>query len=430
VRDAAEAAAAAGTLVLITCVGNGKFLAMSEPPKTWLACAGRPGSTPVLDGLFVKEPLSGQRVAFRHLQSGHYMQLVPKGQEPAWVVRVERASAGDLETFEIRQAAGHTYVYSVAAGCHLNFRFGDILRGHNKAGQAAGAIPSARMQLTPFGQEELASRMASDVARANEARLEMSSQLSRITTLAATNEVRVIAYGLYGGDARYTVGVLRNAQLAPLVYPGWKVRVYLDGSVPAPVVGELERLGAQLVRADDPAMGGGIGGMFWRFLVAADEQVDRFIVRDSDSRLNARERLAVEEWIQSGTLVHSLRDHPNHDRPLNGGMWGGRKGAVPDMASLIRKSTDKEKYGGDLDFLNEQIWTRRAVKASQMAHDAYSCNKYPNSRPFPTRRPADYQHVGQVFFGDGRPRMPDITDFLITTKAPPECRGQPTWENG
>ena len=105
----------------------------------------------------------------------------------------------------------------------------------------------------------------------------MSAQLSRITSLGASNEVRIIAYGLYGGDARYTVGVLRNAQLAPLVYPGWKVRVYLDGSVPAPVVGELERLGAQLVRADDPAMGGGIGGMFWRFLVAADEQVDRFI---------------------------------------------------------------------------------------------------------------------------------------------------------
>ena len=49
VREAAEAAAAAGTLVLISCVGNGKFLAVSEPPKTWLACSGRPGSTPVLD---------------------------------------------------------------------------------------------------------------------------------------------------------------------------------------------------------------------------------------------------------------------------------------------------------------------------------------------------------------------------------------------
>ena len=35
----------------------------------------------------------------------------------------------------------------------------------------------------------------------------------------------------------------------------------------------------------------------------------------------------------SGTLIHSLRDHPNHDRPLNGGMWGGTKRAVPDMAA-------------------------------------------------------------------------------------------------
>ena len=43
-----------------------------------------------------------------------------------------------------------------------------------------------------------------------------------------------------------------------------------------------------------------------------------------------------------------------------------------------------------------QIWTRRAIQGSQMSHDAYSCNKYPNSRPFPTRRPADYQHVGQA----------------------------------
>ena len=37
-------------------------------------------------------------------------------------------------------------------------------------------------------------------------------------------------------------------------------------------------------------MGGGIGGMFWRFLVASDPAVDRYIIRDSDSRLNPRER--------------------------------------------------------------------------------------------------------------------------------------------
>ena len=59
------------------------------------------------------------------------------------------------------------------------------------------------------------------------------------------------------------------------------------------------------------------------FVDSADEAVDRFIVRDADSRLNPRERLAVEEWIASGKRIHSIRDHPNHDRPLNGGMWGG-----------------------------------------------------------------------------------------------------------
>ena len=85
---------------------------------------------------------------------------------------------------------------------------------------------------------------------------------------------------------------------------------------------------------------------------------------------------------------------------------------------------------GDLDFLNQVVWPRPAVKASQLAHDAYSCRKYPNSRPFPTRRPPDFQHVGQVFFGDGRPRQGDITDFMLDKKAPPACRADPSYVNG
>jgi len=68
--------------------------------------------------------------------------------------------------------------------------------------------------------------------------------------------------------------------------------------------------------------------MFWRFLVADDNSVDRYMIRDSDSRLNDREKHTVDEWIESGYSVHSIRDHPNHNRPLNGGMWGGVKGSV------------------------------------------------------------------------------------------------------
>ena len=49
----------------------------------------------------------------------------------------------------------------------------------------------------------------------------------------------------------------------------------------------------------DTMLRGAIAGMFWRFLVADDPSVDRFIVRDSDSRLNARDAFAVVDWIRS-----------------------------------------------------------------------------------------------------------------------------------
>lgn len=121
----------------------------------------------------------------------------------------------------------------------------------------------------------------------------------------------------------------------------------------------------------------------------------RYIVRDSDSRLNVRERFAVEDWIRSGKGVHSIRDHPNHERPLNGGMWGGVHGAVKDMTKYVKAFSNKGKYGGDLTFLNEKIWPQ-VKHNNQISHDAYSCTKFPNAHPFPTKRPANYQHVGQV----------------------------------
>jgi len=40
-------------------------------------------------------------------------------------------------------------------------------------------------------------------------------------------------------------------------------------------------------------------------------------------RLNARDRLAVEEWIESGLGVHVLRDHVNHCIAMNGSFLRG-----------------------------------------------------------------------------------------------------------
>jgi hypothetical protein len=97
-------------------------------------------------------------------------------------------------------------------------------------------------------------------------------------------EKRVISFGLYGSDPKYISGALRNVQLAATYFPGWVCRFYHDASVPPHALHELEKLGAELVDMAEGGITGGIAGMFWRFLVADDPSVDRFIVRDSDSR--------------------------------------------------------------------------------------------------------------------------------------------------
>lgn len=50
-----------------------------------------------------------------------------------------------------------------------------------------------------------------------------------------------------------------------------------------------------------------VQGMFWRWLVAEDPDVERFLIRDVDSRLNEREARAVDEWILSGKAYHIMR---------------------------------------------------------------------------------------------------------------------------
>ena len=73
---------------------------------------------------------------------------------------------------------------------------------------------------------------------------------------------------------------------------------------------------------------------------------------------------------------------------------------------------------------------RPLLEPELLAHDSYSCELFPGSRPFPTRRPADFQHVGQVFDAAGEPRMGDIDGFLRGNPAPAACRGEPEWTYG
>ena len=128
--------------------------------------------------------------------------------------------------------------------------------------------------------------------------------------------------------------------------------------------------------------------MFWRMLVAEESAVDRFLIRDADSRVNEREAACVREWIASGKGFHVIRDHPNHAKPVMGGLWGARSEIMPGLVEQIHLWTAlslaherDEIYDSDQAFLARIIWPR--FKVDSIQHDSCLLAHFHGSVPIP-----------------------------------------------
>jgi hypothetical protein len=110
-------------------------------------------------------------------------------------------------------------------------------------------------------------------------------------------------------------------------------------------------------------------GLFWRFAPASEADVEIFISRDIDSRLNEREQAAVEEWLSSDKPIHCMRDHIEHNVPILGGMWGCRKGVFHNMKQMISDWGKCDYKGSDQDFLRTVVWEN--LKHLVLAHDKF-----------------------------------------------------------
>ena len=132
-------------------------------------------------------------------------------------------------------------------------------------------------------------------------------------------------------------------------------------------------------------------GLFWRFYPASDPDVAVMVSRDTDSRLTARERAAVDEWLASDRDFHVMRDHPEHDVSILGGMWGVRNGPPRDMRALIDAQRHDDRWQVDQEFLDAVIAprVRRAPAWSTMSIFA--------RRPFPCARVDARMLVGGPF---------------------------------
>jgi hypothetical protein len=198
-------------------------------------------------------------------------------------------------------------------------------------------------------------------------------------------ERNVIAYTLFGASPRYCEPAVLNTRLARELFPHWRCRVYLDDSVPVTVRRRLEAGGAQVVDMSG-ARHAGVHPLMWRFLVADDPVVERFLVRDADALLSEREQAAVEEWVASPYWFHHMRDYFTHTELLLAGLWGGCRGGLPDLEPLMRRwlarQTDVTRFADQI-FLRETVWP--TLRQSVLQHD--DLFGFHGASPFPAHPP-------------------------------------------
>jgi hypothetical protein len=193
--------------------------------------------------------------------------------------------------------------------------------------------------------------------------------------------MKYISYSLWGDKPIYNIGIIRNVQQAKTIYPEWRVVVYYDDTVPKNVIIELKELGVLLFDMTNKSY-----GMFWRFFAADIPDCEYAIFRDADSRLSIREKLAVDEWINSGKSIHVMRDHPAHKIPFGnntlgilGGMWGIKGNLLPMEDTILKFSINKNLiYGIDQTFL-KKIYT--IYNDDKCVHDDFF-----EKIPFPIKR--------------------------------------------
>lgn len=198
----------------------------------------------------------------------------------------------------------------------------------------------------------------------------------------------VISFSLWGNNPKYCIGAIKNAQLAKEIYPDWICRFYVGKDIPNEILSELKSFdNTEVFIMNEPP---NWTGMFWRFYAMFDPSIDILISRDTDSRLSTREKLAVDEWIDSGSPFHIMRDHSWHNTQILGGMWGCLPKCIDkSLLQTILSFDKKDQYDTDQAWLRQIVWP--LVKDIAFVHDEIH-----KIRLFPAPR-VNGEYVGAPF---------------------------------
>lgn len=215
-------------------------------------------------------------------------------------------------------------------------------------------------------------------------------QLWRLTIQQTEKMSLVFSFSLWGNKPLYTHGMIENVLLINKEFPDAFVWIYSSVDVPEPIRSALEK--HPKVRLIPVESRSGTINTFYRFLAIDEPSVSCMIVRDADSRVNARDASAIRQFLANEKLFHIVRDHwGGHRWKLCAGMWGMKKGCLPsgvrmiDLVNAYGSIQQIDSYGIDQHFLQDILYP--ACVHNAMIHDGYGFFEPPKMRtPFLTER--------------------------------------------
>jgi protein O-GlcNAc transferase len=185
---------------------------------------------------------------------------------------------------------------------------------------------------------------------------------------------KIISFSLWGDHPKYLVGALKNIKCQQELFPDWTCRFYCHSQINLSWINKLQKEGVEIILKDEEPVIKHMDapGMFWRFEVLKDKDIERCIVRDTDGRLTQREKNCVIDWEKSGKEFHIIRDHPMHNTKIMGGMWGATSNFINriDYDDLILQFIGLKfinMYATDQEFLARMIYP--LIKDTALIHD-------------------------------------------------------------
>lgn len=181
------------------------------------------------------------------------------------------------------------------------------------------------------------------------------------TVFMSKSPKKIITFSLWGKEEFYNYGAYENAIIAKEIYPDWICRFYYSNADEEIIELLRKQNNVELVNMNSA---NNMSNMFWRFIPAFEEDNVIVMPRDTDSRLNLREKAVVDEWLNSNNDFLIMRDNIHHRTEILGGMWGAKNSILKSLSKEFNSYNRIDKHGNDQVFLKDVVYKNVIGKSS------------------------------------------------------------------